>query len=139
MRLGADAQVQELLDETNEIVALDPNYRRVSRSEPLLTQRQRWDRSRDVLRRTTESLDYCYNPRGSERVGPLPPLSPQVAAVFAAARAELAQTRRPSDYGESIERNMSVAADLWAMRSTICTNVWNEDDALGRVLQGVAR
>lgn len=134
-----DVQLQELLTETNQIVSLDPNYRRVSRGEPLLTQQQRFARSREVLRRTTEYLDYCRNPLGAEGVGPLRPLSPQAAAVFEAARASLAETRRPADYGEASERNMSVSADLWALRSTLCSNVWNEDDALGRVLQGVAR
>jgi len=137
--LTADAQLQELLDETGEIVSLDPNYRRVSRSEPLLTQLQRFARSREVLRRTTEYLDYCYDPLGAERIGPLRPLSSQATAVFDAARAELDETSRPADYSEAAERNMSVSADLWALRSTLCTNVWNEDDALGRVLQGVVR
>ena len=127
------------MTETNEVVSLDPNYRRVSRSEPLLTQQQRYTRSREVLRRTTEYLDYCYNPLGAERIGPLPPLAPQAAAVFQAARTALAVNRRPADYSEAVERNMSVSADLWALRSMLCTNVWNEDDALGRVLQGVAR
>jgi len=69
----------------------------------------------------------------------LRPLSPEATTVFQAASDALAQAGRPADYGEATERNMSVAADLWALRSTICTNVWNEDDALGRVLQGVAR
>ncbi|MDA0204038.1 MAG: tetratricopeptide repeat protein [Acidobacteria bacterium] len=137
--LSSDVQVQELLAEANEIVSLDPNYLRVSRREPLLSPRQRFTRSREVLRRTTAYLDYCYNPLGDERIGPLPPLSPEATAVFGAARAALAETGRPADYGEATERNLSVAADLWATRSTICTNVWNEDDALGRVLQGVAR
>jgi len=139
VKLTSDAQVQELLAETNEIVSLDPNYLRVSRREPLLSQQQRFARSRDVLRRTTEYLDYCYNPLGVEHVGPLRPLSPEATTVFQAASDALAQAGRPADYGEATERNMSVAADLWALRSTICTNVWNEDDALGRVLQGVAR
>ena len=76
MALAPDPEVRELLTETNQIVSLDPNYRRVSRSEPLLSQRQRFDRSREVLRRTTEYLHYCYNPFGAERVGPLRPLSP---------------------------------------------------------------
>ena len=134
-----NTELRELLSETNEIVSLDPNYRRVSRREPLLTQRQRFARSREVLRRTTEYLQSCYNPLGAERVGPLRPLTPQSQGVFDAARAELAQTRRPADYAEAVERNMSVAADLWALRPALCTNVWNEDDALGRVLQGVAR
>jgi hypothetical protein len=137
--LTPDPQLEELLTETNQIVSLDPNYRRVSRSEPLLTQQQRFARSREVLRRTTEYLDYCYNPLGDERVGPLLPLSPQARTVFEAARASLAATARPADYGEASERNMSVSADLWALRETLCSNVWNEDDALGRVLQGVAR
>lgn len=137
--LTPDVQLQELLTETNQIVALDPNYRRVSRNEPLLTQQQRFARSREVLRRTTEYLDYCHNPFGAEGVGPLRPLSPQATAVFEAARASLAETRRPADYGQASERNMSVSADLWALRSTLCSNIWNEDDALGRVLQGVAR
>jgi tetratricopeptide (TPR) repeat protein len=134
-----DPEVRELLAETNEIISLDPNYRRVSRREPLLTSSQRFARSREVLRRTTEYLDYCYNPLGAELAGPLPPLSPQAAAAFEAADAALSQTRRPADYSEAAERNMSVSADLWALRSEMCTNIWNEDDALGRVLQGVAR
>jgi len=137
--LTRDTEFQERLAETNDVVSLDPNYRRVSRSEPLLTQQQRYARSREVLRRTTEYLDYCYNPLGSDRIGPLRPLTPQAAAAFQAARRELAATRRPADYSETVERNMSVSADLWALRSLLCTNVWNEDDALGRVLQGVAR
>jgi tetratricopeptide (TPR) repeat protein len=139
LALTPNAQLQELLTETSEIVSLDPNYRRVSRSEPLLTQQQRFVRSREVLRRTTEYLEYCYNPLGAGGVGPSRPLTPQAEAAFDSARAELAQTRRPPDYGEAVERNMSVAADLWALRPTLCTNIWNEDDALGRVLQGVAR
>jgi tetratricopeptide (TPR) repeat protein len=137
--LTPDAQLEELLSETNQIVALDPNYRRVSRSEPLLTQQQRFARSREVLRRTSEYLNYCRDPLGPERVGPLQPLPPQAAAAFEAAAEALAETRRPADYSEAAERNISVSADLWAQRSTLCTNVWNEDDALGRVLQEVAR
>lgn len=139
LALAPNTELRELLTETNDIVSLDPNYRRVSRSEPLLTQQQRYARSREVLRRTTEYLQYCYNPLGADRVGPLRPLTPQAQAVFDTARATLAQTRRPADYAEAVERNMSVSADLWALRAALCTNVWNEDDALGRVLQGVAR
>src|SRR5690606_4359357 len=137
--LSPDAQLLELIGEADEVISSDPNHRRVSRSEPLLTQQQRFTRSREVLLRTTEYLDYCYNPLGADSIGPLRPLSPQATAVFEAARASLAETRRPADYSEAVERNMSVSADLWALRSTLCSNVWNEDDALGRVLQGVAR
>lgn len=137
--LAPDAQLQELINEADQVISLDPNYRRVSRGEPLLSLQQRYSRSREVLRRTAAYLDYCRNPLGDERMGPLPLLSPEAAAVFAAARAALAETRRPADYGEASERNMSVSADLWALRSTLCRNVWNEDDALGRVLRGVAR
>ncbi len=129
----------ELLAEANAVVSLDPNYRRVSRSEPRLTQRQRFTRSREVLRRTIEYMNYCYNPLGDARVGPLRPLTPEAAGAFESARAALADSRRPADYSEATDANMTLAADLWGLRSELCINVWNEDDALGRVLQGVAR
>lgn len=138
LALAPNTELRELLSETNEIVSLDPTYRRVSRSEPLLSPQQRFARSREVLRRASAYMESCYNPAEAERVGPVRPLTPQAQAAFDAARTELAQ-RRPQDYGEAVERNMSIAADLWALRRELCTNVWNEDDALGRVLQGVAR
>jgi tetratricopeptide (TPR) repeat protein len=133
-----DAQLQELLAEADQVASLDPNYRRVNPSEPLLTGQQRFMRSREVLRRAMDYLDYCRNPLGAERVGPLPALQPQAVAAFDAARTALAATR-PADYGEAMERNMGAAADLWTLRPALCTNVWDEDDALVRVLQGAVR
>jgi tetratricopeptide (TPR) repeat protein len=136
--LAPDPQLEELLSEADQIAALDPDYRGASRSEPQLTQQQRFTRSREVLRRAVEYLDGCRNALGAEGVGPLRPLPPQAAVVLESARAALANTRPPGDYGEAAERNMSVSAELWALRSTLCINVWNEDDALGHVL-GAAR
>ncbi len=34
---------------------------------------------------------------------------------------------------------MARASTLWGLRSEACTNVWREDDALGRVMENVAR
>lgn len=134
-----DPELLELLEECSEIIALDPNYRRVSRREPRVTQLQRFRRSREVLARTEAYLESCVNPLGEELTGPPAPLSTTAEAAFDAAREALADERRPDDYGDAVDQNMGAAAALWAHRAELCTNLWNEDDALRRVMEESAR
>jgi tetratricopeptide (TPR) repeat protein len=131
--------LSELLVESDAVVSLDPNYRRVERSEPRITQRARYRRSALVLRRTVDYVNSCYGPVGKELVGPAAPRSERAESALAAAAAVLADTRVPADSEEATERNMGLASDLWSLRAEACTNIWDHDDALERVLEATAR
>lgn len=132
-------ELSEILREADEVVELDPNYRRASRRERRITQQERFRRSREVLRRAVDYLESCYNPAGEDLVGPPSPRSESTTQAFDSAEIILTDPQRPDDYGEATEQTMSLASDLWSLRPEACTNIWYDDDALDRVLEAAAR
>jgi tetratricopeptide (TPR) repeat protein len=132
-------ELSEILREADEVVELDPNYRRASRRERRITQQERFRRSREVLRRAVDYLESCYNAAGEDLVGPPSPRAEIATRAFDAAEIILIDPQRPDDYGEATEQTMSLASDLWSLRLEACTNIWYDDDALDRVLEAAAR
>lgn len=139
LAIADDPYLAELLAEAEAVVSLDPQYRRVSRSERRLTQRDRYRRSRELLTRTVVYIQSCYGPVGSSVAGPPSPRSEHAVNTLEAASLSLAETRAPSDYDEATELNIGLATDLWSLREESCTNIWDDDDALEHVLEASAR
>lgn len=105
-----------------EVLSLDPTLPRLRTSERLR-------RSRALLERTVAYVDACAGVAAEDFVGPRPAPALAVSATLARAR-ELIEDERPDDAGEAVEARLMTAANLWSLREQVCTNVWDEDDAL---------
>ncbi len=139
LELQPNEDVQRLYELTDRIVLLDPTYRPVTRSEPRVTTRERYQRSRQVLERTLEYIDYCIDPQGGGLVGPQKPLPREISDALEQSREALDSKKRPDDYNEAMEANLSLAAALWNFKPQVCVNIWKEDEPLSQVLQMIAR
>jgi len=125
-RIGAEER--EALDLVTRVLALDPSLRGLGAGE-------RYRRSREVLARTVQYVGGCANPLTEEMMGPPEPQPPGVRGLLDSAAERLDRSRRPSDVNAEIEANLLLAANLWRLREQVCRGVWDEDDALARVMR----
>ena len=128
--LAADperAEVRETLTLLEEVLELDPTLRGLNR-------RQRYDRSRLLLGRVAEYVAGCANPLSDEMAGPPAPQPQAVRTLLAAAEERIDRRRRPADLTAEAEANRLLAGNLWSLREQVCRGVWDDDDALARVM-----
>lgn len=127
-----DDEIARQLEICEEILRLDP-------TNPRIGGRERYRRGREILGRTLTYLNSCVNPFGAEFAGPPAPQPPAVEKAFRQAREQYARTGRPRDYDQGVQDRLAAAEQLWAARASVCTNIWDEDEALARVLEKLGR
>ena len=123
-----DSELRETLDLLDEVLALDPTLRGLGSNE-------RYRRSRALLERTADYINGCAYPLGEDLAGPPEPQPQAVRDLTAAAEARIQQRRRPADVTAAAEANELLAVNLWSLREQVCRGVWDDDDALARVLR----
>ena len=123
-----DGELQETLDLLDDVLSLDPTVRGLGSNE-------RYRRSREVLERTADYIHGCADPLGEDMFGPPEPQPQAVRALMDAAAERIQQRRRPADVTAATEANQLLAVNLWSLREQVCRGVWDEDDALSRVLR----
>jgi len=130
-KLGESTELAELSKLLDEAFALDP-------TRPRLGTTERFRRSRETLRRAVALIDSCLGIGGPGFIGPR---RDGLGEVFAArARAmELLNEARPSDRADAAEQAGLTAVELWGFKGRACTGTWDEDDALGLVVQRLTR
>jgi CIC family chloride channel protein len=152
---AAEGQVQNLLQVSKQILALDPTARGVSLSE-------RRARSIELIRQALASLKECAAPPApSVASAPAPPAitAPGTAAAASkpavkggsaapalpsevqplVAQAERLLKRRPgASSRDSLEDNLSLAQELWSARQKLCGSP-SPDEALVQVMALVSK
>lgn len=120
--------LRETLDVVDKVLALDPTLRGLSTAD-------RYRRSREILERTSKYVGACANPLADTLAGPRKPQPQAVRDLLAAARERLDPQRRTTDLSEAIEANLLLATNVWSLREQVCVSIWDEDDALSRVMR----
>lgn len=123
-----DSGVSETLALLDRILELDPSVRGLGSPE-------RYRRSREVLEQAASYIRACANPLREDMQGPPAPQPQAVRDLLASAQTRLGQRGRPADMTEAIEANLLLATNLWSLRGQVCRGVWDEDDALARVMR----
>ena len=129
--LGKSTELSELSNLLDEAFALDP-------TRPRLGTLERFRRSRETLRRAVALIDSCLGLGGAGFAGPRRDGLGQVLAVRAQAM-ELLNEARPRDRADAAEQAGLAAVELWSFRGRACTGTWDEDDALGLVIERLSR
>ncbi len=111
-----DTAVEKRLNESNQMIALDPTERRL----PAL---ERFRRSRELLAAVLDVLDQC------------PPAG--LKSQMESARASLAKPNRPPSYGDAADQNTAVASRFWAAIQKPCTALPAPDAPLSKVMARV--
>ena len=110
------------------VIALDPNRRGIESS------REKFRRSRVVLARTAEFIGYCRNPLGETFVGPLPPVSAELAEPLGRALDLLQRGARQRATADNVEANILLAEEIWNAREGACSAIEHDDEPLRLVL-----
>ena len=99
-----------------QILELDPNQRGLRTAE-------RYAKSRKLMDATIQSLSQCL-------AAAQKPLPETAIPVVNATRKSLARSSRPSSYGDAVETNLGLAAQLWTERIHSCGKPGPSDRAL---------
>ena len=115
-----DAVSEARLQVVERILALDPRARGLRPAE-------KYARSRTLLEAVFASLEGCLGEGGTS--------TPEAAGeTREAARRSLARRGRPRSYGDAVEENLTLAAELWRERMRWCPGA-PADEALGLVME----
>ncbi|MDI9612568.1 MAG: chloride channel protein [Acidobacteriota bacterium] len=115
-----DAVSEARLQVVERILALDPRARGLRPAE-------KYARSRTLLEAVFASLEGCLGEGGTS--------TPEaVGERREAARRSLARRGRPRSYGDAVEENLTLAAELWRERMRWCPGA-PADEALGLVME----